>query len=66
MAEFSIIDQYFNRQSHPDVALGIGDDSALITPLQINNWSSVPIHLLLDVTSLLKPRPMRLAGKVLP
>ncbi|MDC4651333.1 thiamine-phosphate kinase [Acinetobacter baumannii] len=32
MAEFSIIDQYFNRQSHPDVALGIGDDSALITP----------------------------------
>ncbi|MFI7912201.1 hypothetical protein ACFMKF_13935, partial [Acinetobacter baumannii] len=26
MAEFSIIDQYFNRQSHPDVALGIGDD----------------------------------------
>ncbi|MFW1938824.1 hypothetical protein ACG9XX_16410, partial [Acinetobacter baumannii] len=24
MAEFSIIDQYFNRQSHPDVALGIG------------------------------------------
>ncbi len=38
MAEFSIIDQYFNRQSLPDVALGIGDDSALITPLQINNW----------------------------
>ncbi|MFX8627828.1 thiamine-phosphate kinase, partial [Acinetobacter baumannii] len=32
MAEFSIIDQYFNRQSNPDVALGIGDDSALITP----------------------------------
>lgn len=38
MAEFSIIDQYFNRQSNSDVALGIGDDSALITPLQINNW----------------------------
>ncbi|EXT47468.1 AIR synthase related, N-terminal domain protein [Acinetobacter sp. 25977_6] len=32
MAEFSIIDQYFNRQSNSDVALGIGDDSALITP----------------------------------
>lgn len=32
MAEFSIIDQYFNRQSYTDVTLGIGDDSALITP----------------------------------
>ena len=51
MAEFSIIDQYFNRQSHPDVALGIGDDSALITPLKSTTgdlcrytccWTSLP------------------------
>ena len=31
MAEFSIIESYFNRQSH-DVDLGVGDDSALLTP----------------------------------
>lgn len=32
MAEFSIIDQYFKRPSKPDVSLGIGDDSAIVTP----------------------------------
>jgi len=32
MAEFSIIDRYFNRQQQTDVDLGIGDDSALLTP----------------------------------
>jgi thiamine-monophosphate kinase len=32
MAEFSIIDQYFKRASASDVSLGIGDDSAIITP----------------------------------
>ncbi|QOW44558.1 MULTISPECIES: thiamine-phosphate kinase [Acinetobacter] len=31
MAEFSIIDTYFNRQS-TDVDLGVGDDSALLSP----------------------------------
>ncbi len=32
MAEFSIIDRYFKRTSKVDVSLGIGDDSAIITP----------------------------------
>ena len=32
MTEFSIIDQYFKRASASDVSLGIGDDSAIITP----------------------------------
>ncbi|QER38239.1 thiamine-phosphate kinase [Acinetobacter suaedae] len=32
MAEFSIIDQYFKRPSNADVSLGIGDDSAILTP----------------------------------
>lgn len=32
MAEFSIIDTYFNRQQQSDVDLGVGDDSALLTP----------------------------------
>ncbi|MDR7017772.1 thiamine-phosphate kinase [Acinetobacter sp. 3657] len=32
MAEFSIIDQYFKRTSKLDVSLGIGDDSAIVTP----------------------------------
>ena len=32
MAEFSIIDTYFNRPSKSSVDLGVGDDSALLTP----------------------------------
>ena len=32
MAEFSIIEQYFKRASTSDVSLGIGDDSAIVTP----------------------------------
>ena len=32
MAEFSIIDTYFNRQNRNAVDLGVGDDSALLTP----------------------------------
>ena len=32
MAEFSIIDTYFNRPHQADVDLGVGDDSALLTP----------------------------------
>lgn len=32
MAEFSIIDTYFNRQTSSSVDLGVGDDSALLTP----------------------------------
>ena len=32
MAEFSIIDTYFNRQKLSDDDLGVGDDSALVTP----------------------------------
>lgn len=32
MAEFSIIETYFNRQKQSDVDLGVGDDSALLTP----------------------------------
>ncbi|MEJ2899323.1 thiamine-phosphate kinase [Acinetobacter sp. NS-4] len=32
MAEFSIIDTYFNRQNNSSVDLGVGDDSALLTP----------------------------------
>ena len=32
MAEFSIIETYFNRQQQSDVDLGVGDDSALLTP----------------------------------
>lgn len=32
MAEFSIIDRYFNRQHLNAVDLGVGDDSALLTP----------------------------------
>lgn len=32
MAEFSIIDTYFNRQNKDSVDLGVGDDSALLTP----------------------------------
>ncbi|MBU3846418.1 MAG: thiamine-phosphate kinase [Candidatus Acinetobacter avistercoris] len=32
MAEFSIIDSYFNRPSLASVDLGVGDDSALLTP----------------------------------
>ncbi len=32
MAEFSIIDAYFNRPSLDSVDLGVGDDSALLTP----------------------------------
>ncbi|MQZ30501.1 thiamine-phosphate kinase [Acinetobacter haemolyticus] len=32
MAEFSIIEQYFKRPSNVDVSLGIGDDSAIVTP----------------------------------
>ncbi|WOE30917.1 MULTISPECIES: thiamine-phosphate kinase [unclassified Acinetobacter] len=32
MAEFSIIDRYFNRQKYHSVDLGVGDDSALLTP----------------------------------
>ena len=32
MAEFSIIETYFNRQNKHSVALGIGDDSAVLTP----------------------------------
>ena len=32
MAEFSIIDTYFNRHSSSAVDLGVGDDSALLTP----------------------------------
>ena len=34
MAEFSIIDTYFNRKSIHSVDLGVGDDSALLTPPQ--------------------------------
>ena len=32
MAEFSIIDTYFNRKNVNSVDLGVGDDSALLTP----------------------------------
>ncbi|MFV5491295.1 thiamine-phosphate kinase [Acinetobacter sp. ASP199] len=32
MAEFSIIDTYFNRKTAMSVDLGVGDDSALLTP----------------------------------
>ena len=32
MAEFSIIDTYFNRQNFSAVDLGVGDDSALLSP----------------------------------
>lgn len=32
MAEFSIIDLYFKRASSSEISLGIGDDSAIITP----------------------------------
>lgn len=32
MAEFSIINTYFNRQNQHSVDLGVGDDSALLTP----------------------------------
>ncbi|WP_347456071.1 thiamine-phosphate kinase [Acinetobacter thermotolerans] len=32
MAEFSIIDTYFNRPTSASVDLGVGDDSALLTP----------------------------------
>jgi len=32
MAEFSIIETYFNRQQQTDVDLGVGDDSALLSP----------------------------------
>lgn len=32
MAEFSIIDTYFNRQQSSPVDLGVGDDSAVLTP----------------------------------
>lgn len=32
MAEFSIIDTYFNRKNGNSVDLGVGDDSALLTP----------------------------------
>lgn len=32
MAEFSIIDRYFKTQASSDIALGIGDDSAVLTP----------------------------------
>jgi thiamine-monophosphate kinase len=32
MAEFSIIDTYFNRKNQYSVDLGVGDDSALLTP----------------------------------
>ena len=32
MAEFSIIERYFKRTSKSDVSLGIGDDSAIVTP----------------------------------
>jgi thiamine-monophosphate kinase len=32
MAEFSIIDTYFNRKNQNSVDLGVGDDSALLTP----------------------------------
>lgn len=32
MAEFSIIDTYFNRKNANSVDLGVGDDSALLTP----------------------------------
>jgi len=32
MAEFSIIDTYFSRQNKNAVDLGVGDDSALLTP----------------------------------
>ena len=44
MAEFSIIDTYFHRHSDSsEQDLGIGDDSALLTPPPINNWSFVLI-----------------------
>ncbi|TQR53113.1 AIR synthase related protein, partial [Acinetobacter sp. RF14B] len=32
MAEFSIIDSYFNRRNLNSVDLGVGDDSAVLTP----------------------------------
>ena len=32
MAEFSIIDTYFNRKRNASVDLGVGDDSALLSP----------------------------------
>jgi thiamine-monophosphate kinase len=32
MAEFSIIDTYFNRKTNTSIDLGVGDDSALLTP----------------------------------
>lgn len=32
MAEFSIIDTYFNRKNVNSIDLGVGDDSALLTP----------------------------------
>lgn len=32
MAEFSIIDTYFNRKNANSIDLGVGDDSALLTP----------------------------------
>ncbi len=64
MAEFSIIDSYFNRKSPYSVDLGVGDDSALLTLLHSNNWSFVPIPWLLDVTSRLIPAHMRLAGNL--
>lgn len=65
MAEFSIIDQYFNRQSNSDVALGIGDDSALITPPPNQQLVICADTLVAGRHFLLKPHLMQLAGKVL-
>lgn len=42
MAEFSIIETYFNRPRPDAVDLGVGDDSALLTLRRNNNWSFVP------------------------
>lgn len=51
MAEFSIIDTYFNRQKLSDDDLGVGDDSTLVTSFRspigdlcryISCWSTFP------------------------
>jgi Thiamine monophosphate kinase len=51
MAEFSIIDTYFNRQNINSVDLGVGDDSALLTPPPQQQLVICADTLLLDVTS---------------
>jgi thiamine monophosphate kinase len=64
MAEFSIIDTYFNRKSPHSVDLGVGDDSALLTPPPQQQLVICADTLVAGRHFPLDTSPMRLAGNL--